>query len=350
MNTLTGLNDFAIENALSTKIRKWTEFTKPVNLDTLNYSLKLAEINRSLGLGISNTNTINSLLQLEIDRKRYLDDLRKAIEIGHSINSFSKLGDIIDKSINIISQSELNKYKFFNKFQSSVNDLSLFNINKSILLGNITGKSLGSVLQAELNKHNELLNSLNEFITLKESVKIQDSLSIQIEDELDIQPGKEQQISIDILTGKETDNNLLDKQQYNLIEKIDTLLSIICNVLGIITFITGALNINIPEYILRNPITILDATEHLMQICSDLPDMQQHRAFSVRIVDTQELKLRKYDNKNAEILATLENGKIICVLKEPKDNARWLLVSAKLENGETVKGYVYRKYTKQISL
>lgn len=103
-----------------------------------------------------------------------------------------------------------------------------------------------------------------------------------------------------------------------------------------------------PKYIYENFTSPRTAIEQVLSICDKYPT--NGRSYGARAVKAKSgLKLRKYDHQKSEILAKLPDGKFLCVLKEPRDSAQWLLVATELDNGEVIKGYVARKFTHQLN-
>ncbi|WP_439239083.1 hypothetical protein [Lonepinella sp. BR2919] len=86
----------------------------------------------------------------------------------------------------------------------------------------------------------------------------------------------------------------------------------------------------------------------IYSLCDDLPSVQQISEVREVYLAKGRLMLRKYDRKNAEILMELDNGTRFCVLNTPKQNQQWLRIAVKNDNGQTIIGYVYRRFTKKL--
>ncbi|MGY6771866.1 hypothetical protein [Gallibacterium sp. ZY190522] len=150
----------------------------------------------------------------------------------------------------------------------------------------------------------------------------------------------EQEAVLDILKGKEVSylswESLKKVSQY--IWAVITFLSVICSLTG-----TNILQL------FESDLSEVSRIEKLEMLCGKLPKLatlpQEVRETHL---SSGSLLMRKYDNKKSEVLYRLENGERFCVITSPKENAQWLKIAVKNADGETLTGYVMRKYTKKV--
>lgn len=150
----------------------------------------------------------------------------------------------------------------------------------------------------------------------------------------------EQEAVLDILKGKDVHylscESLKKISQY--IWAVITFLSVVCSLTG--TNVLQLFESNLSE---------VSRIEKLEMLCGKLPKLttlpQEVRETHL---SSGSLLIRKYDNKNADVLYRLENGERFCVITSPKENAQWLKVAVKTSSGEILTGYVMRRYTKKV--
>ncbi|OZN48602.1 SH3 domain-containing protein, partial [Gallibacterium anatis] len=118
------------------------------------------------------------------------------------------------------------------------------------------------------------------------------------------------------------------------------------NIIALVCTITG---ISVPQLLGYN-LSEVDYNEKLELLCGKVPELSKLPA-EVRetYLDSGSLNIRKYDNKKADVIYQLDNGERFCVISPPKNNAQWLKVAVKTANGDTLIGYVARKYTKKVN-
>lgn len=206
-----------------------------------------------------------------------------------------------------------------------------FKLSNFVQVEDLSGKISGYMLPPEITKLNASLNTLAKLFANK-NLNILDDL---LEDTLEI---------ADIL--QEKDFTELDTTNPKTLE---TLLSKILLIYELLKIILGMIGIDIsPLKIHEYFASSRPAIEEVLSICEKLSP--NGKIYSTRTVDAKNgLIVRKYDSKNSKAITTLADGKLLCVLKEPKDNARWILVASQLDDGEIVQGYVSRKFTKQLN-
>lgn len=205
-----------------------------------------------------------------------------------------------------------------------------------------------SFLLSEIEQIQRIAKSLERYFPQRDlTISFDDLLEEPINDSA-IEPLNEQEQAIvsEIIEGKEPSQSSLSNKVSlrKILHHIYFFLQLYINM----QFYLQGVGVDIsPKYIYENFTSPRTAIEQILAICDKYPT--SGRSYGARTVSaTSGLKLRKHDHKKSEIITTLPNGKLICVLKEPQDNAQWILVAAQLDNGEVVKGYVARKYTSQI--
>lgn len=221
------------------------------------------------------------------------------------------------------------------KFQSALERLEpifskqnpLGNIADLVKINSLGGKSLGYLFPPEIEKVKSIAKQLLE-------EPINKPLNEQ-----------EQNVINELIQGKEPSiplDKINNKNFWEIINKIVLLYEFL-------SLIIQALDVIIPlPHLYENFTSPRPAIEQVLSICDKYPT--NGRSYGARIIQSKKgLNLRKYDHQKSEILAKLPDGKFLCVLKEPRDNAQWLLVATELDNGEVIKGYVARKFTRQLN-
>ena len=294
------------------------------------------------------------------DLIKLLESQSKIMDIIHN-----PLGDSLSKGI-FRHQSELQNIMNFQKslisnyeplIKSSSIDIYK-NLNSSFLSEKLKSindpfKSIGDSFKFINNPFKWIESFSNLHITLgfqSNLMQIEKMLyQHKYESDIDIESvpltDEEEKSVSDILSGKEIDNNLSEHSKnkiFSYLLKLVFLINFISSLGGILSFFDIDVK-NIFES--SDPMT---ATEKLIQICSDLPDVPK-RIVGIRTAHVkQHLNLRQYDNQKAPILAKIADGQLLCVLKTPKDHAQWIRVAFRADNGEVIKGYVFRRYTKVV--
>lgn len=158
----------------------------------------------------------------------------------------------------------------------------------------------------------------------------------------------------DLIEDSSTITDLLSEKDFTELDTSDSkivknLFDRLVYIYGLIEIILGFIGVDIsPLRIHEYFASTRPAIEEVLSICEKLSP--NGKIYSTRTVDAKNgLIVRKYDSKNSKAITTLADGKLLCVLKEPKDNARWILVASQLDDGEIVQGYVSRKFTKQLN-
>ncbi|MEE3701277.1 SH3 domain-containing protein [Mannheimia haemolytica] len=205
-----------------------------------------------------------------------------------------------------------------------------------------------SFLLSEIEQVQRITKSLERYFSQRDlTISFDDLLEEPINDSA-IEPLNEQEQAIvsEIIEGKEPSPSSLSNKVSirKILSHIYFFLQLYINM----QFYLQGVGVDIsPKYIYENFTSPRSAIEQILAICDKYPT--SGRSYGARTVSAPSgLNLRKYDHKKSEIITTLPNDQFICVLKEPRDNAQWILVAAHLDNGEVVKGYVARKYTSQI--
>lgn len=207
-----------------------------------------------------------------------------------------------------------------------------FKLSNFVRVEDFSGKLSGYMLPPEIEKLQASVNTLAELFANK-------NLNILFDDLLE-----DTSAIADILQEKDFTESDTTKPK-----TLQTLLIDIFSIYSFLQFVLGLIGIDIsPLKIHEYFASSRPAIEEVLSICEKLSP--NGKIYSTRTVDAQNgLILRRYDSKNSKAITTLADGKLLCVLKEPKDNARWILVASQLEDGEIVKGYVSRKFTKQLN-
>lgn len=237
------------------------------------------------------------------------------------------------------------------KFQSALERLEpifskqnpLGNIADLVKINSLGGKSLGYLFPPEIEKVKSIAKQLESYFPNRDlTCSLDNLLEEPINKPLNEQ---EQNVINELIQGKEPSiplDKINNKNFWEIINKIVLLYEFL-------SLIIQALDVIIPlQHLYETFTSPRPAIEQILSICDKYPT--NGRSYGARIIQSKNgLNLRKYDHQKSEILAKLPDGKFLCVLKEPLDNAQWLLVSTELDNGEVIKGYVARKFTRQLN-
>lgn len=216
-------------------------------------------------------------------------------------------------------------------------------------LKSLGGKELGYLFPPEMEKIQRIVKQLENYFPNRDlTISLDDLLEVPINgSETEPLNEQEQAIVSEIISGKEPSPSSLSNKVSirKILHHIYFFLQLYINM----QFYLQGVGVDIsPKYIYENFTSPRSAIEQVLAICDKYPT--NGRSYGARIIQSKNgLNLRKYDHQRSEILAKLPNGKFLCVLKEPLDNAQWLLVATELDNGEVIKGYVARKFTRQLN-
>lgn len=243
-----------------------------------------------------------------------------------------KFNDVLE----LFTKKTLDTNIFFN-FLYSLKEPDAFHIKRKELID-----ALKQIQEHEKNEspfielNGKRFNFSNSHLKFDEADLIEDELS-----------EVEQEVVADILNDKKIDETVLSKLPQNTVNRIKKYVTFLLYILGFFLQISELLGIEPSKLLGLSP---SEFEANIIQFCAANPNVTQD-VIGIREVDlTRGLNLRKYDRKNAPVLAQLDNGTRICVLSYPKGNSPWLKVAVKNDNGETLVGYVSRKYTKKINI
>lgn len=253
-----------------------------------------------------------------------------------------KLGYMLSPEIRKIQSILDNRASFFST-QSPLKD-----INDLVKINSLSGEQWGYFLPPEIEKIQSLAKKLEHYFSNRNLTISFDDLFEEPISDSDNEPLNEQEKTIisEIIEGKEPSiplDKIKNENFWKIIEKIVLLYEF----LSLIMQSIGGMNIPL-QHLYENFTNPRTAIEQLLEICDKYaPNGRSYEARTVKIKEGY-LHLRQYDRKSSKSLAKLPDGKLVCVLKPPKDNAQWILVATQLDNGKVLKGYIARKHTSQL--